>query len=111
HVEALHRWIALPGSEPEEAVLEVADRESLPAATVVFLGRVLARLSAKTRQRPLCHGDQPVRMSCSSIHAFASAGSTPRARAISFARSWRAFTKRSLSPGESCDLMPFAGIV
>ena len=47
--------------------------------------------------------DQPVRVSCSSIQAFASAGSTPRARAISVERSWRAFTKRSLSPGESCD--------
>ena len=53
--------------------------------------------------------DQPVRLSCSSIQAFASAGSTPRARAISFERSSRAFTKNALSPGESCDLVPFAG--
>ena len=47
--------------------------------------------------------DQPDRVSCSSIQAFASAGSTPRARAISCERSWRALTKRSLSPGDNCD--------
>jgi hypothetical protein len=45
--------------------------------------------------------DHPVRVSCSSIQAFASAGSMPRARAISVERSWRACPRKSSARGSS----------
>src|SRR6266511_5282012 len=90
-------WTARPHHWSGDEVAPRNRRDCARTASLsLFGGTATLRLS------------QPVRVSCWSIQAFASAGSTSRVRAISFERSWRAFTKSSLSPGESRDLVPFA---